>query len=75
MNSSVAATRYADAALGIYMSGNREDDIIMYVYGTFLCDGLAYISPRRLLDSRDPKTNHATLHLLNNLTRNSLPRL
>ncbi|KAL0249840.1 hypothetical protein I308_103142 [Cryptococcus tetragattii IND107] len=58
VNSSVAATRHADAALRIYMSGNREDDIII-----------------RLLDSRDPKTNHATLHLLNNLTRNSLPRL
>ncbi|KIR34774.1 hypothetical protein I352_03026 [Cryptococcus deuterogattii MMRL2647] len=58
VNPSEAATRHADAALKIYMSGNREDDIII-----------------RLLDSRDPKTNHATLHLLNNLTRNSLTRL
>ncbi|OXG16883.1 hypothetical protein C366_03678 [Cryptococcus neoformans Tu401-1] len=58
VNSSETATRHADAALRIYMSGNREDDVII-----------------RLLDSRDPKTNHATLHLLNNLTRNSFPRL
>lgn len=46
-----------------------------YNVRTFLINGLADIPHRRLLDSRDPKTNHATLHLLNNLTRNSLPRL
>ncbi len=30
---------------------------------------------RRLLDSRDSKTNNATLHLINNVTRNSPSRM
>ncbi|KAI9637377.1 spinocerebellar ataxia type 10 protein domain-containing protein [Dioszegia hungarica] len=50
-------TGTADEKLAIYLSGNREDDVIA-----------------RLLDSKDPKTNSATIHLLNNLTRQSRHR-
>ncbi|OCF37853.1 hypothetical protein I316_00077 [Kwoniella heveanensis BCC8398] len=52
------ADRLADKYLRLYLSGNREDDVII-----------------RLLDSRDSKTNHATLHLLNNVIRDSPARL
>ncbi|GFZ49470.1 hypothetical protein JCM24511_07590 [Saitozyma sp. JCM 24511] len=52
------ADRIAEDKLALYLSGNREDDVII-----------------RLLDSVDPKTNVATLHLINNVTRNSRPRL
>ncbi|KAK8854829.1 hypothetical protein IAR55_003568 [Kwoniella newhampshirensis] len=50
--------RLADKYLRVYLSGKREDDVII-----------------RLLDSRDVKTNHATLYLLNNTTRGSPSRL
>ncbi|KAL1411314.1 hypothetical protein Q8F55_002265 [Vanrija albida] len=42
----------ADAQLERYLSGGRDDDVVI-----------------RLLDSRDVMTNTATLHLINNLTR------
>ncbi|WVQ81893.1 hypothetical protein IAT38_004020 [Cryptococcus sp. DSM 104549] len=48
----------ADKYLRLYLSGQREDDIIV-----------------RILDSKEPKTNQAVLHLLNNVTRGSKPRL
>jgi ataxin-10 len=46
-----------DQQLDVYLSGKREDDVII-----------------RLLDSRDPKTNLATLHLIHNIVRDSVPR-
>ncbi|WWC93724.1 hypothetical protein V866_000560 [Kwoniella sp. B9012] len=52
------ADRMADKYLKIYLSGQRDDDVMI-----------------RLLDSRDTKTNHATLHLLNNIVRGSEARL
>ncbi|WWD19023.1 hypothetical protein CI109_103480 [Kwoniella shandongensis] len=52
------ADKLTDQYLRLYLSGQREDDVII-----------------RLLDSRDVKTNHATLHLLNNAIRGSRSRL
>ncbi|OCF76128.1 hypothetical protein I204_03427 [Kwoniella mangroviensis CBS 8886] len=52
------ADRMADKYLRVYLSGRREDDVII-----------------RLLDSRDTKTNHATLHLLNNMVKDNEARL
>lgn len=46
-----------DRQLDIYLSGEREDDVII-----------------RLLDSRDSKTNSATLHLIHNVIRDSVTR-
>lgn len=51
------ADSHTDRLLGLYISGQREDDVIS-----------------RLLDSRDPPTNIASLHLLNNITRSSRDR-
>jgi ataxin-10 len=48
---------HTDELLALYLSGQREDDVIS-----------------RLLDSRDPPTNVASLHLLNNITRTSTDR-
>jgi ataxin-10 len=48
---------HTDQLLALYLSGQREDDVIS-----------------RLLDSRDPPTNIAILHLLNNITRGSSDR-
>lgn len=53
-----AAQRTADGHLHLYLSGKREDDVVI-----------------RLLDSADLQVNTATLHLIANLTRNSLTRL
>ncbi|WVQ99934.1 hypothetical protein IAU59_007077 [Kwoniella sp. CBS 9459] len=52
------ADRLADKYLRLYLSGKREDDVVI-----------------RLLDSRDSRTNHATLHLLNNVVRDNPTRL
>ncbi|WWC71634.1 uncharacterized protein I206_105592 [Kwoniella pini CBS 10737] len=52
------ADRLADKYLQLYLSGGRNEDIII-----------------RLLDSRDTKTNNATLHLLNNVVRGNEARL
>ncbi|WWC63212.1 uncharacterized protein I303_105812 [Kwoniella dejecticola CBS 10117] len=52
------ADRLADKYLRLYLSGGRNEDIII-----------------RLLDSRDSKTNNATLHLLNNVVRGDRNRL
>jgi len=48
---------HTNQLLALYLSGQREDDVIS-----------------RLLDSRDPPTNIAILHLLNNITRASTDR-
>lgn len=48
---------HTDQLLALYLSGQREDDVIS-----------------RLLESRDPPTNVAILHLLNNVTRASTDR-
>jgi ataxin-10 len=48
---------HTDGLLTLYLSGQRENDVIS-----------------RLLDSRDPPTNVAILHLLNNITRTSTDR-
>jgi ataxin-10 len=48
---------HTDELLALYLSGQRDDDVIS-----------------RLLDSRDPPTNVASLHLLNNITRTSTDR-
>ncbi|WVW85680.1 hypothetical protein I302_107718 [Kwoniella bestiolae CBS 10118] len=52
------ADRLAERYLRVYLSGEREHDVII-----------------RLLDSRDTKTIHATLHLLNNTVNGSEARL
>ncbi|WWC90768.1 uncharacterized protein L201_005705 [Kwoniella dendrophila CBS 6074] len=52
------ADHLADKYLEVYLSGGRNEDVII-----------------RLLDSKDVKTNNATLHLLHNVVRDSGSRL
>lgn len=69
------AARIADDRLAVYLSGRREDDVIVYVSLQASNRVAVLNSYRRLLDSKDTKTNAATLHLLNNVTRNSSNRM
>ena len=75
------ASRIADDRLAVYLSGRREDDVVMWVVPSFFFSRcvksleLTVHMYRRLLDSRDSKVNTATLHLINNVTRNSPARL
>ena len=71
--SAADAAVIADQKLSAYLSGVREHDIVMYALLIFRLRA-TIADTRRLLDSRVAKVNMATLHLINNLTRESTRR-
>lgn len=72
VNSSARAQNRSDQCLQLYLSGKREDDVIMYA----ITSNMGFmLKCRRLLDSAEPRVNRTTIHLLSNLIRDTPSRL